>query len=175
MADATTAVFEAKYTYLFWRPSTATQNADADENPHTDVDPGWSPFLPTPPHPEYPAAHGTVQGAGARVLTRCFGPHYAFETTSSSVPDVTRAYRSFDHFTREGSAARILGGMHFRTALEIGARQGWAIAGWILEHYLRSVHDPCGRSIGTETDANVAVAGRLDSPPCRPSSAPGRH
>jgi DNA-binding winged helix-turn-helix (wHTH) protein len=31
-------------------------------NPRTDVDLAWSPFLTTPPHPQYPAAHGAVQG-----------------------------------------------------------------------------------------------------------------
>src|SRR5688572_13041561 len=45
MADAVTAVFDAKYAYLFWRPSTAIQNADVDGNPRTEVDPSWTPFL----------------------------------------------------------------------------------------------------------------------------------
>ena len=52
MADAVTAVFDAKYTYLFWRPSTAIHNADVDGNPRTEVDPSWAPFLTTPPHPD---------------------------------------------------------------------------------------------------------------------------
>ena len=70
LADAATSVFDAKYAYLFWRPVTAIRNADLDDNARTDVDPGWSPFLTTPPHPEYPAAHGVIQTAGTRVLER---------------------------------------------------------------------------------------------------------
>lgn len=138
MADAVTAVFDAKYTYLFWRPSTAIRNADADGNPDTFLDLTWSPFLTTPPHPEYPAAHGAVQGAGARVLTAYFGRHYAFQTTSPTVPGVTRSYGSFSDFAREGAAARIFGGMHFRNSLEVGSRQGRDVADWVLERYLRS-------------------------------------
>lgn len=141
MADAGTAVFDAKYTYLFWRPSTAIRNADRDGNPDTDFDPGWTPFLTTPPHPEYPAAHGAVQGAGARVLTGYFGRHHAFETTSPTVPGVVRAYSSFNHFAREGAAARIFGGMHFRNSLAVGSRQGREVADWVLDRYLK----PTGR------------------------------
>jgi len=137
MADAVTAVFDAKYAYLFWRPSTAIHNADVDGNPRTEVDPSWAPFLTTPPHPEYPAAHGTVQGAGARVLTWYFGRRYEFETTSPTVPGVKREYRSFNHFAREGAVARIFGGMHFRNSLVIGSQQGRQVADWVLDRYLK--------------------------------------
>jgi hypothetical protein len=136
LADAATSVFDAKYAYLFWRPVTAIRNADLDDNARTDVDPGWSPFLTTPPHPEYPAAHGVIQTAGTRVLERYFGQHYAFDTTSPTVPGVTRHYDDFDAFAEEGGVARILGGMHFRNSIEVGHRQGKSVANWILEHWL---------------------------------------
>ncbi len=136
LADAATSVFDAKYAYLFWRPVTAIRNADLDDNARTDVDPGWSPFLTTPPHPEYPAAHGVIQTAGTRVLEGYFGQHYGFDTTSPTVPGVTRHYDDFDAFAEEGGVARILGGMHFRNSIEVGHRQGKSVANWILEHWL---------------------------------------
>src|SRR5437763_16386508 len=37
-ADAVIACFNAKYTYSFWRPITAIQFADTDENPSTEAD-----------------------------------------------------------------------------------------------------------------------------------------
>src|SRR5262245_27379813 len=141
LADAATSVFDAKYTYLFWRPVTAIRNADLDDNARTDVDPQWSPFLTTPPHPEYPAAHGVIQTAGARVLERYFGQHYAFDTTSPTVPGVTRHYDDFDAFAEEGGFARILGGMHFRNSVEVGHREGKSVANWILEHCLTPLDD----------------------------------
>ena len=70
MMDAVTAVFDAKYTYLFWRPVTAIRNADLDGNARTGLDASWTSFQVTPPHPEYPAAHGSVTTAGTRVLER---------------------------------------------------------------------------------------------------------
>jgi len=137
LADAGTSVFEAKYTYRFWRPVTAIRNADIDDNDRTSVDPAWSPFLPTPPHPEYPAAHGAIQGAAARVMTWFYGPHHAFETTSPTVPGVVRRYASFDDFADEGFVARIYGGMHFRTACVRGTALGSTVAEYVLRHALR--------------------------------------
>ena len=139
LADATTAVFEAKYFFRFWRPSTAIRNASLDGNSKTTADPVWSPFLTTPPHPEYPAAHGTVQAAAARVMKGYFGPNHAFTTTSPTVPGGTRSYDDFDAYIAEGREARVLGGMHFRTSLDEGARQGVRVGNWVIDHYLLPV------------------------------------
>jgi hypothetical protein len=141
LADAATSVFDAKYTYLFWRPVTAIRNADLDDNARTDVDPGWSPFLTTPQHPEYPAAHGVIQTAGTRVLEHYFGQHYGFDTSSPTVPGVMRHYDDFDAFAEEGGFARILGGMHFRNSVEVGHREGKSVANWILDYYLTPLDD----------------------------------
>lgn len=136
LADATLSVFEAKYAFAFWRPVTAIRNADIDGNPDTTADATWSPFLPTPPHPEYPAAHGVVQGAAARVMKDYFGPNYAFSTTAPPVPNAVRSYSDFDSYAEEGRLARILGGMHFRASLDEGGRQGTLVGNWVLTHYL---------------------------------------
>jgi hypothetical protein len=136
LADATVSVFDAKYFFNFWRPSTAIHNADVDGNSRTAADPSWTPFLTTPPHPEYPAAHGAVQAAAARVMKSYFGPNYAFSTTSPTVPGVTRFYDDFDAFIAEGRAARIFGGMHFRSSLEDGAGEGLRVGNWVINRYL---------------------------------------
>jgi len=137
MADAVTAVFDAKYTYLFWRPVTAIRNADVDDNPRTEPQLNWSSFVTTPPHPEYPAAHGSVTTAGTRVLTRYFGPHHGFDVTSPNVPAVTRHYESFDAFAIDAGDARIFGGMHYRNSVDVGQRQGKKVANWLLDKYLQ--------------------------------------
>ena len=56
------AIFDAKYTYNFWRPVTAIRNGDLDGNEETTRDPAWEPIIATPMHPEYPCAHCIVQG-----------------------------------------------------------------------------------------------------------------
>ena len=56
MDDALIAVFDAKYTYNFWRPVTAIRNAEIDGNDATEArgrrGRRWS---TTPMHPEYPS------------------------------------------------------------------------------------------------------------------------
>ena len=137
IADAFTGVFDAKYTYGFWRPVTAIRRADEDGNNGTEPDVVWSPFQPTPPHPEYPSAHAAVQFAGARILTAYFGPSHAFETTSRGVPGASRHYDTFEEFAKEGGESRILAGVHFRTSINDGRTMGERIADWVLEHCLQ--------------------------------------
>ena len=137
IADALTGVFDAKYTYGFWRPVTAIRRADEDGNNGTEPDVVWSPLLPTPPHPEYPSAHAAVQFAGARILTAYFGPSHAFETTSRGVPGASRHYDNFEAFAKEGGESRILAGVHFRTSINDGRTMGERIADWVLEHCLQ--------------------------------------
>jgi len=43
LADSVIAFYEAKYTYVFWRPVTAIRNADTVNNPETTADPNWLP------------------------------------------------------------------------------------------------------------------------------------
>ena len=72
-ADALIACLDAKYTYLAWRPAYAIPRGDTDGNPRTVADPGWTPLLPTPAHPEYPSAHGCVTFAETEVFERFLG------------------------------------------------------------------------------------------------------
>ena len=59
MDDGMIGVFDAKYHYNFWRPSTAIRNGDIDGHDGTQRDASWSPLVDAPMHPEYPSAHGT--------------------------------------------------------------------------------------------------------------------
>ena len=74
MADALIAVWDAKFTYNFWRAVTAIPAAATDGNPNTAADPTWAPLSATPPHPEYPAAHTIVAAAGVEVLAAAGQP-----------------------------------------------------------------------------------------------------
>ena len=102
LADVATSVFEAKYTYFFWRPVTAIRHADEDANPQTRQDLVWSPFLPTPPHPEYPSAHAAVHSAGARVLTMYSDASIRSRRRRDAVPGVTRTLHELRRVRRGG-------------------------------------------------------------------------
>jgi hypothetical protein len=140
LMDSSVAVFDAKYTYNFVRPVTAIRNGDADGNPRTEGDPAWSTNLITPPHPEYPAAHGAVQGAAGLVMNKLLGKHQGFDDTMPAVPGVTRHFDSFDDFTADGFVARIYGGMHFRTSLEVGRKLGRQVGKYVVQTQLQPLH-----------------------------------
>ena len=84
MDDAMIAVFDAKYHYNFWRPSTAIRNGDIDGNDATEREASWTPFIDTPMHPEYPSAHSILASAVGAVLKAELGdgPMPMLSTTS---------------------------------------------------------------------------------------------
>ena len=85
-ADASLAIFDAKYAYNFWRPVTAIRNADLGGNNATERNPTWEPFIATPMHPEYPCAHCISQGSAASVLEAFFGdavPTFTMTSTTA--------------------------------------------------------------------------------------------
>ena len=52
--DTLQTTFASKYHYGLWRPVTAIQRADEDDNPDTEADATWTPLHPgTPPYPTY--------------------------------------------------------------------------------------------------------------------------
>ena len=122
-ADGLIACFDAKYLYVFWRPITAIRAGDTDGNDATVGDPGWTPLLPaTPNHPEYPSAHSCITPA-AGTRDRAFPGDAKIDFTIPSLagprrPDFDDA-RALEY---EVSNARIWGGIHFRSAVEEGAK-----------------------------------------------------
>jgi len=138
-ADALIACFETKYHYDFWRPLSAIQLADTDGNAATDADPSWAPVVPTPNHPEYPAAHACGTGAAAEVLRQVFGTKKLSFDWSSRVTGTTRHFDSTDAVVKEVQLARIAGGMHFRTSTVHGDVLGTKVAKWVLRNHFQPV------------------------------------
>jgi len=138
-ADALIAVFDSKYFYNYWRPVTAIRAADTDGNDATDPDAGWLPLAPTPNHPEYPAAHGGVSTAYAEALRHFFGTKKVTISLSSTVTGTTHTFHSTDEIIKEIIAARVYGGMHYRTSGVHGSVIGRKVAHWIDKNYFQPV------------------------------------
>ena len=116
------------------RPRTAIPRAAEDGNDATASDSGWAPFLPTPNHPEYPAAHGCAAGAAAETLRQFYGTRKLSFIIDSTVPGLlspVREFRSTNEFVREVVDARVYGGMHYRSSVWDGADLGRRVAHWI--------------------------------------------
>jgi len=142
MADGFIAGFETKYEFNFWRPVTAIRAGDTDGNHKTVADGGWSSLLNTPAIPDYTSTHSVLGGAASDVLRRFFHTDNVPFTTTSGAPfaDITRSFTSFSQAAIENGNSRIYAGIHFRTAVTDGIKQGKQIGGFVLTHALRPVH-----------------------------------
>jgi hypothetical protein len=137
--DAGGGCFESKYHYNFWRPLSAIPLADTDGNPATEADPLWTPVVPTPNHPEYPAAHGCASGSTMEVLRTFYGTKNVSFDFSSAVTGTTHHYERTDDLVQEVRNARVWGGMHFRSSVEAGAELGKDVAKWVANNNFRPV------------------------------------
>jgi hypothetical protein len=140
-ADAFIGCMNAKYHFAFWRPFTAIRNGDIDGNPDTPVDPDWVPLDPTPPHPEYPAAHGCVSAATAAVLRSFFHRdrinNFTFDSLVPGVVQPVRTFHRFRDLVLEIRRARVYGGMHYRDSVIQGEALGEAVARQLVREHFR--------------------------------------
>jgi membrane-associated phospholipid phosphatase len=143
LADAAIAAWDAKYTYEFWRPVTAIQQADFDNNPqttagrrHSERNPTWDSLIGTPPFPEYVSGHSTFSGAADAILANFFGDNVGFTTTSSGLSGVSRSYDSFAAAADEAGISRIYGGIHFLAADVDGLAAGRALGNYGFDNFL---------------------------------------
>jgi hypothetical protein len=138
-ADASIVCWDTKYSVNFWRPITAIQRGDVDDNERTDADPTWAPLFPTPQHPEYISGHSTNSSAMATVLILLFGDKSdaPLVVTSPTNPGFERHWATFTEGVEEVMDARVYSGIHFRSANEDGAQAGRKVARFVVNDALR--------------------------------------
>jgi len=136
-ADAGIACFDSKYSYLYWRPITAIRHADLDSNAATTADPGWSPLLATPTHPEYPSAHGCLTSALTDALAAALNSQHLDitvpgATNGGSTLTTTRVFNTVQNIQNEVVDARVWIGYHYRNSVVQGENLGNDVAGYDL-------------------------------------------
>ncbi|MCA0454678.1 MAG: vanadium-dependent haloperoxidase [Chloroflexi bacterium] len=118
VADAFISGWWSKYQTMVIRPVTYIQE---------NISRGWGPYVETPPFPEYVSGHSIVSAAAAETLTRLFGPQF-FEDRTHVIykheEPLVRSYTSFEAAASEAAISRLYGGIHYRSAIENGLRQG---------------------------------------------------
>lgn len=127
-ADALITCFDAKYHYSFWRPFTAIRGAGTDGNPATTADPTWVPLVPTPNHPEYPAAHACLSSADAVVYAALLGTRHINLSITSPATGTTHFFATPADIDNEVINTRVWAGLHYRTSGQVGIRLGTAVA-----------------------------------------------
>lgn len=140
-ADSLIAAWDSKFYFHFWRPVTAIRAGETDGNDSTVQDATWTPLDPTPPHPEYPAAHGSLTAAFAEALRGFYGTKKVKITLSSNITNTTRTFNNTDDLIREIIDARVFGGMHYRTSGKHGTLIGKKVVKWMNQFYFRPIEE----------------------------------
>jgi hypothetical protein len=127
--DQQIAIHAAKYNYLCWRPVTAIQTGSVDQ------DPGWTPLISTPRHPEYPSGHAGYGGTAEVVLRALASPKPQEPVSATSATDggAVHSWTSWAAITNETIDARVWEGVHFRFSDEVGAQLGREVAAFDLK------------------------------------------
>ena len=137
--DALIAVFDAKYTYNFWRPITAARNEHMAGKTKVSADLGWSPFINTPMHPEYPCAHCVSSGALGAVLDAELAgkPMPTLSSSSPAANGAVREWKSIGDFMDEVSMARIYDGVHYRYSTVVGNDMGMKVGALVMQKFAK--------------------------------------
>ena len=133
ISDAFISAWVLKYDENLVRPVTYIQE---------NIRRSWSPFVETPPFPEYPSGHSVVSGAAAEVLTVMFGQTAFTDRTPiiNGHEQLERSFTSFEAAASEAAISRLYGGIHYRAAIENGLRQGRCVGQQVLLNIrLRSI------------------------------------
>jgi hypothetical protein len=135
--DALIAVYDAKYTYNFWRPITAIRTEHVAGTTKVAADLGWSPFIATPMHPEYPCAHCISSGAIGAVLVAELpsGPVPTLSSSSPTADGMAREWKSLGDFMEEVKMARIYDGVHYRNSAIVGNDMGMKIGALVIQKF----------------------------------------
>ena len=126
IVDAFISCWDEKYRSNLIRPETLI-NQHIDEN--------WAPVLQTPPFPEFTSGHSVVSGAASTVLTDIFGNDFSFEDTTELPYGLPmRSFPSFDKAAEEAAISRLYGGIHYRSAIDLGLKQGRSLGNYVLNN-----------------------------------------
>ncbi|MCE7065500.1 vanadium-dependent haloperoxidase [Dyadobacter sp. CY326] len=125
LMDGFMTCWDEKYRSNRIRPETAIRKY---------IDPTWTPFLQTPPFPEYLSGHSVISSASATILTHYFGDKFAYtDTVEERFGLKARKFSSFIAAAEESGMSRFYGGIHFMDAIENGQKQGFQVGEWVVK------------------------------------------
>lgn len=123
--DAFIQCWEEKYKYNTARPETVINKY---------IDPSWTPYLQTPPFPEYTCGHSTCSSAAAEALTSVFGDNFSYTDTSELEFGIkSRSFKSFRHAADENNWARFYGGIHFHQSCIVSTEYGKKVGRLVVD------------------------------------------
>jgi PAP2 superfamily len=122
--DGFISCWDEKYKTNLIRPITVINR---------EVDGSWTPYIQTPPFPEFTSGHSVTSNAAATVLTQLLGDNFTF-TDKTEIPfgQGTRTFTSFYAAALQSSTSRVYGGIHYPQTAKISVEQGKAIGNNVL-------------------------------------------
>ena len=135
IADGFISCWDEKYRSNLVRPETLITKY---------IDENWAPVLQTPPFPEYSSGHSVISGAAAIALTDIFGENFSFsDDTEVTYGLPIREFQSFNQAAQEAAMSRMYGGIHYRSAVEVGMDQGVKLGNYLVNTLkMKNIKDP---------------------------------
>jgi len=112
LRDGSIVTFRSKYDNFLIRPVTYIQKV---------IEPGWLPVFPTPPHPEYPAAHAMGTGTIMQAVERVLGPNITVTDHSYDFRGFApMTFTSVFNYAEMAGISRNYGGIHYLISINTG-------------------------------------------------------
>jgi len=114
--DGFILVFRSKYQYKLLRPITYIR---------ANFDPNYLSYIPTPNHPEYPAAHAYITSAAMAGAAAAIGNnHVITDHTYDFVGYSPRSFTTLLAVGEESGISRMYGGIHYPQSITTGVLYG---------------------------------------------------
>lgn len=142
--DGLINTWSSKLAFPTWRPITAINQGNSDPDPRTIGDTSWQPLINTPNYPDHSSGANALVGGSMKMLSLIFGTDDITFTVTSQNPNANPTSRTYTRFSAAGDdvvEARVLQGIHTRTADFNGRKLGKNVAKWVYKHALRPLND----------------------------------
>ena len=145
-SDALINTWTGKLQYPTWRPITAINEGDFDGDPRTIGDANWQPLINTPNYPDHSSGANALVSSIMKMFALYFGTDEVTFTVTSANTNAnpnSRTYASFTDAALDVVEARILQGIHTRSADLNGRHLGKSVARWVFKYSLRPLKPGC--------------------------------
>jgi len=131
-AEASIALFDGfiscwdeKYRSNYVRPETVIDKY---------FNPEWTPYIQTPPFPEYTSGHAVISAAAAEVMTNIFGDNISYTDTSETAFGIPpRTFTSVRKAAEEAGISRVYGGIHYKHSCDAGNAEGKLVGQYVIQ------------------------------------------
>jgi hypothetical protein len=154
-SDGFITTWAGKRAYPTWRPITAIRSGDSDGNKQTIGDANWQPLINTPNYPDHSSGANAFVSGYTKMLALFFGTDKMTFTVTSANPNANPAGKTYDSFkdaALDVVEARILQGIHFRSADRVGRKVGLSVSRWVYGNALRPIGDTAEENADEEDE-----------------------